>query len=106
MMDRHTPAPWALSEGNASAFVYALDETGGVNRFSCLVQGGYTYCGRTGKDRTSEREISANARLISAAPELLSFAQEFVEAWDLGMAGDSSLLDTARGAIAKARGEA
>lgn len=71
-MATHTPGDWKLTEGNMSCMVYALDETEGVNRFSALVQGGYSYHGRTHKDRTTEEELSANARLIAAAPDLLA----------------------------------
>lgn len=48
---------------------------------------------------------AANARLIAAAPDLLDFAKEFVEAWQSGMAGDSYLLRIANAVIAKATGE-
>jgi hypothetical protein len=72
----HTPGPWLLS----GATVYALDETGTCNRFSVRPDGGWTYrspgsLGSTG-DRTTEAELQANARLISAAPELLDALTE------------------------------
>lgn len=47
----------------------------------------------------------ANARLIAAAPELLAFVEEYMEAFENGMAGDSYLHRIARAAIAKAQGE-
>jgi hypothetical protein len=49
-------------------------------------------------------ENAANARLIAAAPELLEFIQEFVQAWDEGMAGDTALYRAAERLIAKATG--
>jgi len=115
MSAQHTPGPWRLSDGNASSFVYALDETGGVNRFSCLVQGGYSYCGRTHKDRTLESEIAANARLIAAAPELLDALEDAEYALvsvltlpTLQQQKDAAkqAIKFARVAIDKARGEA
>lgn len=65
----HTPGPW----DHVDHTVWAVDETGTVNRFSALVQGGYV-CRAQGwstADRTTEDELLANARLIAAAPDLL-----------------------------------
>jgi len=47
----------------------------------------------------------ANARLIAAAPELLAFVSEYLEAWANGMAGDSYLRRQADAVLAKATGE-
>lgn len=100
----HTPGPWAWF-GNASAMVYALDETGGVNRFSARVDGGCPYAGRTVKERTSEDELAANARLIAAAPELLE-ALEMALPGLGGLANENASVtpdyQRARAAIAKA----
>jgi hypothetical protein len=43
--------------------------------------------------------------LAAAAPDLLAFVEEYMEAWEGGMAGDSYLARIARSAIAKAIGE-
>lgn len=45
-------------------------------------------------------------RLHALNQELVDFAEEYVVAWDDGMAGDSSLLRTARAVLAKASGSA
>lgn len=58
-----TPRPW-LRDGNT---IYALDETGSVNRFSLLVQGGCTFCGRNRQDRTTDEELRDTAALILEA---------------------------------------
>lgn len=70
----HSPGPWFV-EGTS---VYSLDETGSVNRFYAGLQGGYAVAGtRAVKgDKTSPEEMAANARLISAAPDLLASLQE------------------------------
>lgn len=49
--------------------------------------------------------IHPDMKLIAAAPELLEFAQEFIEAWENGMAGDSFLLRIAKAAVSKATGD-
>jgi hypothetical protein len=43
-----------------------------------------------------------DCKLAAASPDLLAFAQEFVEAWNCGMGGDSGLYESAKRAIAKA----
>jgi hypothetical protein len=86
MSTKHTPRPWHVDgDGGISCEI-------GLNK-------DWPIADCSGPDR------SANAVLIAASPDLLAFAAEFVEAWDLGMAGDSSLLKSARAAIAKATGE-
>jgi len=57
MIAAHTPGPWLI----VGATVYALNADG-FNRFSCQVQDAHT-------DVT---ELRANARLIAAAPDLLT----------------------------------
>jgi len=72
MSEKHTPGEWFLASRNGSTMVYALDEIGDVNRFSALISGGYSYQSRSVKNRTSEQELAANARLMAAAPDLLA----------------------------------
>lgn len=80
-MSKHTHTEW-LREGNT---VYALNLEGS-NRFVAQVQGGWAIQSRV---RTDESEIEANARLIAAAPDLLSSLskkvneaeQAFFEEW-------------------------
>jgi hypothetical protein len=50
------------------------------------------------------KDLKANAHLIAAAPELYSFVEEYLEAWENGMAGDSYLFYLARAVRGKARG--
>ena len=62
-MSKFTPGPWLVSRTT----VYALNEQG-YNCFSTQVQPGNT----APMEHTSDGELAANARLISAAPELLA----------------------------------
>ena len=50
-------------------------------------------------------QTEANARLIAAAPELLAFVEEYIDAFENGMAGESYLHRIAKTAITKATGE-
>lgn len=91
-MSKHTPGPWMV-EG---CTVYALNDDG-YNRFSALVQDAHT----------PVDELEANARLIAAAPELLSLLKEArstLEMWK-DVAPAVSLCADIDKAIAKARGE-
>ena len=103
MSTQHTPGPWE----QIGSTVFAVDETGTVNRFSVSVQGGYV-CrtkGRPTADSTSEDELLANARLIAAAPNLLEAlcgAMDLIDSFGIKGGGISSF----RAAIAKATGAA
>lgn len=95
---KFTPGPWEIMEHSWSHIgVYAGDK--GITALDIY------------NEATEENEADlgaemlANSSLIAAAPDLYEFAAEFVEAWADGMAGDSSLLDKAKAAIAKATGE-
>jgi hypothetical protein len=46
-----------------------------------------------------------HAPLLAAAPDLLAFVKEYIDAWENGMAGDSYLLRLAQAAIAKTEGQ-
>lgn len=94
MTTKHTPGPWAV-------------------RYDYVVQAPSFDDGRlvpvaqpygVNSDGT---DLFANARLISAAPELLDAAKNFVEWFKCGRIGDrpEAELDAARAAIAKATGE-
>lgn len=86
-MSAHTPAPWNVSPPCELS-----------PRYSVYHNGPLLYCDR-GED----------ARLIAAAPDLLSALQALVGEADLGEVDldedDRALLDNARDAIAKATGE-
>lgn len=103
MTDKHTPGPW----------IVASDETVTVRDAQ---DGGIASCGwlksrLTGPRRTSA-EVHANARLISAAPDLLEALRAFVEdGFSLHEVerrtdpGTYAAIVKARAAIAKATGE-
>lgn len=103
----HTPAPW-LRTGRT---VYALDQSGAVNRFSVLLNDGYEVCTDFQKRRISEAEQDANARLIEAAPDLVDVLEtipvdaEFANA-ELFRAAINAWWDgEVRPVLAKARGQ-
>lgn len=85
---KHTPGPW-LIEG---ATIYALDESGSVNRFSALVQSGYRRFGKRAGERITDGEVAANARLIGAAPDLLAAVKDGLRSsrkdFEVGPEGD------------------
>ncbi len=87
MSTKHTPGPW---EYNASTgYVYDIGD-----RTVCDA------CQSFDKDQSD-----INGRLIAAAPELLEFVAEYIDAWKSGMAGDSYLLRMADQVFAKATGD-
>lgn len=114
METKHTPGPW-FSQGET---VYALDETGTVNRFSVGIQRGYVLDSHHKANRvmTSSAEMEATAKLIAAAPDLLEALRDLCDAWDLpgdGRIGGgkyngniTQAQTAARAAIAKATGAA
>ncbi len=67
---KHTPGPWLLVANN---FVYALNEHK-TNRFYLSVQLGYDDKCKLIK----MEELEANARLITAAPDMLAALETFV----------------------------
>lgn len=88
---KFTPGPWSVIDSNHEVVVRGP-------RFREIIAAmvhDNTAVGQT-------TEVRANARLISAAPELLEFAQSFI-AWDTE--GISPLAAQARAAIAKATGK-
>lgn len=110
-MSKHTPGPWLLQETT----VYALnDERTPVNRFTASIDSGWL----NEKARISREEVHANARLISAAPELLEalkclasivdkmgdMADVFIHPRPWRELGCEDALAKAKASIAKARG--
>ena len=81
MSAKHTPGPWTQHEGEVWAKNYGL-----ISR---------SYYGKP------DGEGAANARLIAAAPELLAFAQEWLERQGTD---ENYMTAKARAAIAKAIG--
>lgn len=108
-----TPGPWSLSEGWIDKHVSVdAKEHGAIALVLSDMESDYT-CSEV--KRTAKRlELSANANLIAAAPELLEALQDLFEDYkalaDSGDAGFWRLEDQESGkkamlAIAKALGE-
>jgi len=73
-MNKHTPAPWHIGQGNGEGEIFA--ESGRMK----LQDGGialYPVCSMT--SGYNDEEDAANARLISAAPELLQALASILE---------------------------
>jgi len=82
----HTPGPWeALTDsyGQHSIFAWSIKDF---------------VCGVT-------RQCEADARLISAAPDLLESLKEMLEVWEEDPAYGAMHAEKARAAIAKAEGK-
>jgi hypothetical protein len=110
MKTNHTPGPWHpgredgqsfdASTGQPFSSVYADDKRGGrhlghaLPLTIALVQG----------ENIGRGEEKANARLISAAPELFDLAQAIIERGPGATIGDS-LFDSTKNHVAKALGE-
>lgn len=96
MTTQHTPGPWHKGIGNGEGFVFS---DSGRTR---LEEGGTTLYSVAQVNRGWE----ANARLISAAPELLAALRIAEDALDMYSGGQSSDLAAIRAAIDKAMGAA
>lgn len=100
MSAAHTPGPWVY--GNWSTGKHGeMPDSGWVDVWAPTEAGNglpFAAC--------KHGDVEANARLIAAAPDLLAFVAEYLEAWRDGMAGDSYLLRLAEQAHAKATGSA
>jgi hypothetical protein len=92
--NKHTPGPWEV-EGNAIV---------ASKPFRTELEGGYpdTICEMNSS--LSPESTTANAALISAAPELLQVAEDYVLLCKLHDQ-KGAVLDSALAAIRKARGE-
>ncbi len=98
MSGAHTPAPWFVSSSGHS--VYALHGEPPRTRFSALPQAGR-------RDDASADELAANARLMAAAPDMLTALRRASLA--LAFAAESSAAmqddyEAVSAAIAKATG--
>lgn len=119
MSAKHTPGPWSVphfarAHGCGCRYVFAGEYLGGIAEV--YVDNGKMPSGG-GNDCPSVDEATANARLIAAAPDLLSALrellalgeQESIEDGELEEAIEDGELEeakaAARAAIAKARGE-
>ncbi len=99
-MSKHTPGPWSVfTRDGYATYIRATNEGGKTDTFviaSCE-------CATIRKYFPTRVEAEANARLISAAPELLAALKNFV---DVDYYTERERLAIARAAIAKATGEA
>ena len=90
---KHTPGPWSVQDGDR-VFGYSTGKP-------------YSHCLHEGIGYKTERE--ANARLIAAAPDLLTALQDIVDAYqkhfDAMPVAWQTYDNIARAAIAKATGE-
>lgn len=74
-MNKHTPAPWHIGQGNGEGEIFAESgrmklQNGGIALYPvCSMTSGY-----------NDEEDAANARLISAAPELLACLLDVLDA--------------------------
>lgn len=96
MQAKHTPGPWLIAD-DKSPFVYALNDQG-INRFSLSVSRGFVDDKPTNPD-----ELLATAKLIAAAPDLLShlkFAVKLLGAMPL--ISGTAQVEAMRAALAKA----
>lgn len=91
---KHTPAPWRVERGNPSPTTGEWMIAGGIPGYLAEVRD----CG--------SGDVSANARLIAAAPDLLEALKACL--WRLDSHDPQSVPEAriAREAIAKATGEA
>ena len=87
--EKHTPGPWHVHDEKGCRWI----ETGKDDVIARV----FKDCGSS--------EFDANARLIAAAPKLLAFVYEYLEAWADGMAGDSYLRRQAEALLGEATGE-
>jgi len=100
-MNAHTPGPWTVKfSGTGNAHIYGLDHKN--DRIAGVM------LRPTVTNNTTERD--ANARLIAAAPDLLSIVKRWVAldggAWNVERFANerARLLDETRAAIARAEG--
>lgn len=107
MSTQHTPGPWEAREWTTRGVTTVGRVCDNLLGFEMIAD-----CAGIGRQVTGEQE-EADARLISAAPELLATLRALVDAcYAADVAGnlagevDGSLLDSALAAIAKATGPA
>jgi hypothetical protein len=97
MMTKHTPGPWNCNRASAAGREIIVSEVSPVD-VAVLSH----------RDK-SQSEITANAYLIAAAPDLLNALQAIVKSLadqdDEGMIEHAQQMIDARSAIAKATGE-
>ena len=97
-MSKHRPGPWAFFDQHPEKVVYHIRDKNHLHEIATI----YRY-------ESNPCDTLADARLIAAAPELLEAVDALVDFVKLiGSGGDPiqiELLNLARAAIAKAKGE-
>lgn len=103
-MRKHTEGPWKVS-GNTELCITDVDD------FSRFI-GSASIMGSNNNFKESYEEAKSNARLMSAAPEMLQALEIIYEHWNnednayYGMDGELfPIMKTVKQAIAKAKGE-
>jgi hypothetical protein len=100
----HTPGPWVAQTHPEGAGPDAVYTTAGIKVAYCMAM--------FGRPHVKREEWNANARLISAAPDLLDALSDFMvnPAFQVAVGGNpnavEAMMERARTAIAKARGDA
>lgn len=95
-MSKHTPGPWVISYTHDDNLSIAIDDDPGI-------QGERNYDLVTVTHGDPD-ELLANARLISAAPELLDALKSMLNLGNLGAYERADAVKAARAAVAKATG--
>lgn len=97
-MSKHTPGPWSIGDdNNATCEVIAGPVAIPLDRIGRSPDAGSEYI-------ISRDEMSANARLIAAAPDLLAALERLERLSGSAMMTDDPAREWARAAIAKAKG--
>ena len=94
-MSKHTPGPWAATKFNPV--------TGEIDDCYLYVEPGIAVIERKVKGR--DQHDTGNARLISAAPDLLEALEDSLTALNIVYPNGSPVLNAATHALAKARGQ-
>ena len=112
--EQHTPGPWSIGHTRRSSIDINLSDCvetpvhvgEGGSKGNCLA---IVYIGGPGAIRNGREYTEANARLISAAPELLEACQQLLQIVRLQngnlYADINQICDDANYAISKATGE-
>lgn len=95
-MTSHTPGPWRLWTGETDASVNVVN---GEGEYVCLA-------GREAPKLDDKDRIRADARLIAAAPNLLTACRLALTRLDDGTEVSAAIAKHLRAAIAKAEGVA
>lgn len=105
-MTKHTPGPWTFLEADYLAEASGPFTIGGGPNNDDIAN---VYSRENATVSISDEEAIANARLISAAPDMVEALEKVMAAYDAQswpLENDIGLfVDTVRGALRKARGE-